>query len=199
MKVNCNKEGIAKASEIIKNGGIIVFPTDTVYGIGCNPYDQKAVKKIYKIKSREMSVPMPVLVFSKDVAAKIADFDGDSEKLAEKYWPGPLTLIVKLRDEKLQKSLNVKDKIALRVPDNDCVLKLLKKCNLLIGTSANISGKEPFTDPSKCYQSLKNFDLFLDGGVISGGTASTVAEMVEGNLKIHRKGVLAEKEMMKIL
>lgn len=86
MKVKCNKEGIVKASKIIKSGGIVIFPTDTVYGIGCNPYNKEAVQKIYKIKSREISKSLPILAFSKDVAAKIVEFDKDSEKVAQKIW-----------------------------------------------------------------------------------------------------------------
>lgn len=144
MKVNCNKEGIGKASEIIEEGGIAVFPTDTVYGIGCNPYDKKAVKKVYEIKSRDFAKPFPVLVFSKEIASQIADFDDKSKKIVEKFWPGQLTIILKLTDMKLKESLNLADKIALRVPNHKCTLELLEKCKYLIGTSANVSGQPSF-------------------------------------------------------
>ena len=87
LRVNCKKEGIEKASEIINKGGIVVFPTDTVYGIGCNPYNKDAVRKIYEIKSREISKPLPVLVHSKEIAEKIALFDEWSKKIAERFWP----------------------------------------------------------------------------------------------------------------
>ena len=160
MKVKCDKEGIEKASKTIKDGGIVVFPTDTVYGIGCNPYDKKAVQKIYKIKSRLISKSLPILAFSKDIAAKIVEFDKNSEKIAQKMWPGPLTLILKLTDENLKASLNVDDKIAIRVPKHQCTLELLKKCNFVIGTSANVSGTGPFRDPQECYQNIQDFDLF---------------------------------------
>lgn len=199
MKVKCNKEGIGKASKIIKSGGIVIFPTDTVYGIGCNPYNKEAVQKIYKIKSREISKSLPILAFSKDVAAKIVEFDKDSEKVAQKIWPGPLTLILKLTDEKLKASLNVSDKIAIRVPKHKCTLELLEKCNFVIGTSANISGTGSFKNPQECYQNIHGFDLFLDGGAITSGGESTIIEFEEGKLKIHREGVLTRKEILKIL
>ena len=199
MKVKCNKEGIVKASKIIKSGGIVIFPTDTVYGIGCNPYNKEAVQKIYKIKSREISKSLPILAFSKDVAAKIVEFDKDSEKVAQKIWPGPLTLILKLTDEKLKASLNVSDKIAIRVPKHKCTLELLEKCNFVIGTSANISGTGSFKNPQECYQNIHGFDLFLDGGAITSGGESTIIEFEEGKLKIHREGVLTRKEILKIL
>lgn len=199
MKVKCNKEGIEKASKIIKSGGIVVFPTDTVYGIGCNPYNKEAIQKIYKIKSRESSKSLPILAFSKDVAAKIVEFDKNAEKIAEKIWPGPLTLILKLTDEKLKASLNIDNKIAIRVPKHQCTLELLEKCNFLVGTSANISGTGPFRNPEECYQNIQDFDLFLDGGTITSDGESTIIEFEEGKLKIHREGVLTRKEIMKIL
>lgn len=199
MKVKCNKEGIEKASKIIKSGGVVVFPTDTVYGIGCNPYNKEAIQKIYKIKSRESSKSLPILAFSKDVAAKIVEFDKNAEKIAEKIWPGPLTLILKLTDEKLKASLNIDNKIAIRVPKHQCTLELLEKCNFLVGTSANISGTGPFRNPEECYQNIQDFDLFLDGGTITSDGESTIIEFEEGKLKIHREGVLTRKEIMKIL
>lgn len=199
MKVNCDKEGISKASDIVKKGGVIVFPTDTIYGIGCDPFNKNAIERIYKIKSREKSKQLPVLVFSKEIATKIVEFDKESQVLSEKFWPGPLTLILKLKDENLKKSLNLEEKIAVRVPSNECTLKLLEKCNFLVGTSANISGEEAFTDPSKCYQSIAGYDLFLDGGKISGGVASTIVEVYDGVLKIHREGVLTLEEMSRVL
>jgi len=199
LKVKCNRGGVVKASKIIKNGGIVVFPTDTVYGIGCNPYNKEAIQRIYKIKLREISKSLPILAFSKEVAAKIVEFDKNSEKIAQKIWPGPLTLILKLTDEKLKASLNVIDKIAIRVPKHQCVLELLKKCNFVIGTSANISGTGPFRNPQECYQNIHDFDLFLDGGIITSEGESTIIEFEEGKLKIHREGVLTRMEILKIL
>ncbi len=198
LKVNCDKKGIRKATSIVKKGGIIVFPTDTVYGIGCDPYNENAIKKIYKIKLREKTKALPVLVYSKETASKIVNFDKQSEKLAEKFWPGPLTLILNLTDDKLKKSLNLDKKIALRSPNNNCALKLLKKCNLLIGTSANISGQKSITDLLDCHQNIEGFDLFLDGGKISG-IPSTIVEIINGQIKIQREGTLTKEEIMKVL
>ena len=198
MKVNCDLEGIAKAVKMVENGGVIVFPTDTVYGIGCNPYNKEAIQKIYNIKSREETKSLPVLVYSIEIASAIVKFDEYSKKIAEKFWPGPLTLILKLKDMKLKNSLNLGEKIALRVPNNTCALELLKRCNLLIGTSANISGEEPYTDASKCYENLVGFDLFVDGGKILG-SPSTIIEIDNGNLEIKRQGILTKEDILKVL
>ena len=138
--MNCDKDGVEKTSQIIEKGGVAVFPTDTVYGIGCNPYNVNSVKKIYEIKSREKIKALPVLAYSIDIVKKIVVIDKFTENILQKNWPGPLTLILELKDQKLKKSLNLQNKIAVRIPDSECTLKLLEKCELIVGTSANISG-----------------------------------------------------------
>ena len=196
MKVKCDKEGIEKASQIIEEGGIAIFPTDTVYGIGCNPYNIDSVRKIYEIKSRDLSKPLPVLVYSKDIAEKIAFFDEFSKKIVEKFWPGPLTIVLKITDENLKKSLNVKDKIALRVPNHKCTLELLKKCNFLVGTSANVSGHSSFTNPDECLNNVQNYDIFVDGGIIDSTSESTIIEIENKEIKILREGSLSKEEIL---
>ncbi len=195
MKVNCDKEGIEKASQIIDQGGIAVFPTDTVYGIGCDPYNKESVRKIYEIKSRDISKPLPVLVYSKEIAEQIAFFDEIAKKIAEKFWPGPLTIILKLTDENLKKSLNASDKIAIRVPDHKCTLKLLEKCNFLVGTSANISGHSSFTNPDECFNNIQKYDIFIDGGIITSLGESTIIEIENEEIKIIREGSLSHEEI----
>ncbi|MCH8915518.1 MAG: threonylcarbamoyl-AMP synthase [Thaumarchaeota archaeon] len=196
MRVNCDKEGIEKASQIINQGGIAVFPTDTVYGIGCNPYNKDSVKKIYEIKSRDISKSFPVLVYSKDIAERIVFFDKFAEKIVERFWPGPLTIILKLTDENLKKSLNVTDKIAIRVPNHKCTLELLKKCNFLVGTSANISGHSSFTNPDECFKNIQKYDIFVDGGIITSKAESTIIEIENEQIKIIREGSLSQEEIL---
>jgi L-threonylcarbamoyladenylate synthase len=190
LKIDCNKEGIEKTYEIIKNGGIVIFPTDTVYGIGCNPYNKNAVKKIYKIKSREKIKSLPVLAYSLEIVKKITHIDPFTEKIIEKYWPGSLTLILELTDQKLKKSLNLDNKIAIRIPDSKCTLKLLEKCSLLVGTSANISGNSSYTNPDECLKNIKNYDVFLNGGTITSKGESTIIEIENEEIKMIREGVL---------
>ena len=197
LKVNCDKKGIDKAIQSINQGGIVVFPTDTVYGIGCDPFNKESVKKIYQIKSRDFSKPFPVLVYSKEVAKKIAIFDEFTEKVVEKFWPGPLTIILKLIDKNLKKSLNLNEKIAIRVPNNKCTLELLKKCNFIVGTSANVSGQPSFTNPDQCFKTIQNFDVFIDGGKISNSEESTIIEIEKGEIKIIREGSLSKSEILR--
>ena len=195
MKVDCNDEGIRKSVGIIENGGVIIFPTDTVYGIGCNPYDANAVKKIYEIKSREKIKSLPVLASSIQIVKQISIIDEFTENIIKKYWPGPLTLILKLKDKNLKKSLNLEDKIAVRIPNSECTLKLLNKCNLLVGTSANVSGDSSFTDPQECMKNVKNYDVFVDGGTITSKGESTIIEIENEKIRIIREGALKKEDI----
>jgi len=196
LKLDCDDEGIKKTSQIIEKGGIVIFPTDTVYGIGCDPYNENSVKKIYEIKSRTELKSLPVLAYSLDVVKEIALIDEFTEKIIEKYWPGPLTLILELTDQKLKKSLNLGNKIAVRIPDSKCTLKLLKKCKLLVGTSANISGNSSYTNPDECIKNIKNYDMFLNGGIITSKGESTIIEIENEEIKIIREGALKIEDIV---
>lgn len=198
MRVKCDSDGINITVETIKDGGIVIFPTDTVYGIGCDPYNKEAVEKIYRIKKRESVKLFPILGFSKNELAKIVNFDEKSNKIAEKFWPGQITLILPLKDEKLKTSMNLGDKVAVRVPNNTCALALLERCNLIVGTSANVSGFNSFTDPDECERSVSDYDVFVDGGRISSEGESTIIEVIENEIEILRKGSVSKEEILNL-
>ncbi|MGI0007115.1 MAG: L-threonylcarbamoyladenylate synthase [Nitrosotalea sp.] len=196
MILPCNDTGIKEAYETIQKGGIVVFPTDTVYGIGCDPRNQDAVNKIYKIKGREKTKQLPVLAYSKKDIANIAFFDEISEKIADKFWPGPITLILRVKDKKIEETLNLKDKIAVRVPNHPCVLALLEKCRLLVGTSANFSGESSFSDSKEVASKFSGYDILLDGGQITNSYESTIVEVVNNELKIVREGKIKMESLV---
>ena len=198
MKISCNNEDVQKAASAISDGAIIVFPTDTVYGLGCNPYNHDAVLSLYEIKKREKTKPFPVLGYSKEELEKIAEFSPLEKKIEEKFWPGAITIVLKVKDKNIQKALSLGEKIAVRVPNNKCALALLKECKLLVGTSANISETKPFNDPKECSENLIGYDLFIDGGIISSKGESTIVEIENNDVKILRKGSISE-EMIKEL
>ena len=198
MRVSCTDSDIKVAIKKIKDGGIIVFPTDTVYGIGCDPYNKKTISRLYEIKKRKKTKPFPILGVSKTELEKIAEFNTLEEKIAEKFWPGQVTLVLKVKDEKIRQSLCLDKKIAVRVPNNQCVLSLLKECKLLVGTSANISDTTPFTDPNECSKNLTGYDLLIDGGIIPSQSESTIVEIIEGSIKILREGNVSEKEIREL-
>lgn len=188
MILPCNDSGINSAYDIIQKGGIVVFPTDTVYGIGCDPRNQDAVNKIYKIKGREKIKHLPVLAYSKRDIENIVFLDETSKKIADKFWPGPVTLILKVKDKKIEETLGLNGKIAVRVPNNPCVLALLEKCRLLVGTSANFSGQPSFGDSKELTSKFSGYDALLDGGQITNSCESTIVEVVDNELKIVREG-----------
>ena len=197
LNVVCNAQGIELAVKTFRNGGLVVFPTDTVYGIGCDPYNSDAVNAIYKIKKRDKKKIFPVLGYSKDEIAKIAIFDEKLDRVAEKFWPGQVTLLLKIKEMTLKKSMKIEEKIAVRVPNNKCALSLLKECKLIVGTSANISGMQSFKDPNECRSKFTGYDTFVDGGIISSIGESTIVEM-DDKLKILREGTISEKEILNV-
>jgi len=197
--VACDPDGIKLAAITVKKGGLIVFPTDTVYGIGCDPRNPKAVDAIYRIKKRSESKNLPVLGYSKEEISKIAIFDKLSNKIADMFWPGPITLVLKLKDKEISESMKLDDKIAVRVPNHTCILSLLKECKIIVGTSANYSGNPSFSDSKEVLENFSGFDVFLDGGRILNSSESTVVEIVEGNLRILRPGKITKPELTALL
>ena len=195
-QVPSDLSGITLAIESIKNGGVVIFPTDTVYGIGCDPYNEDAVERIYQLKNRDSRKPLPILAYSKQVLENIVEFDETASRIAEKFWPGGLTMVLPLKDDKLKKLSRGTNTLAVRVPNNKCVLAFLKKCELVVGTSANISGKEPFTDPQNIENELIDCDIFLNDGIIPSSGASTVIKIENGELKILRNGDISENDLV---
>jgi len=199
MIVACDSNGIKLATATIRKGGLVVFPTDTVYGLGCDPRNTKAVQSIFRIKKRRESKQLPILAYSKDEISKISIFDDTSIKIADRFWPGQVTLVLKLKDDEIKKSMSLDGKIAVRVPNHPCALSLLKECRLLVGTSANFSGFPAFSDSKKVLASFSGYDVFLDGGTISNSAESTIVEVVDGKLKILRQGKVTKKELEALL
>ena len=199
MIVACDQSGINLAATTIKNGGLVVFPTDTVYGLGCDPRNAKAVEAIFLIKKRKKSKQLPVLGYSKEEVSKIAVFDEMSSKIVDRLWPGQVTLVLKLKDDEIKKAMNQDDKIAVRVPSHPCALALLKECKLIVGTSANFSGLPAFSDSKKVQENFSGYDVFLDGGTILNSTSSTIVEVKDGILKILRQGKITKEEIINSL
>ena len=195
-QVSSDSAGIALAIESIKNGGVVIFPTDTVYGIGCDPYNEDAIKRIYELKNRDSTKPLPILGYSKQFLENIVEFDEITNRIAEKFWPGRLTIVLPLKDDKLKKLSRGTDTLAVRVPNNKCVLAFLKKCELVVGTSANISGREPFTDPQNTENDIIDCDIFLNDGIIQSSGPSTVIKIENGKIKILRSGGISKNDLV---
>ncbi|MBU0630117.1 MAG: threonylcarbamoyl-AMP synthase [Candidatus Margulisbacteria bacterium] len=168
-----------KAIQILTSGGVVAFPTETVYGIGALLYSRKGINKIYKLKKRPRNKPLQVLVSSLAEARKLAEFSPQALALARKAWPGPLTLVLP--------SLKGKRTIGLRVPRHPLTLKLLKLTGPLAATSANESGEKPALTAFEVIAALPELDLVIDGGKARLGQASKVIDFTGVEPKITRK------------
>ncbi len=187
-RVRCGPGSAERATRTIRDGGVVAFPTDTVYGVGCDPYNREAVLRIYDIKGRDHSKPLPVLVSSMDVAAGIARMGPGASELAARYWPGPLTMILEVTDAALAASMGLAGSIGVRVPGGGCVSMLLDICGMVVGTSANVSG-EP--SPVRADDVHIGCDVLLDGGATPGGTESTIVDArTDGGMSVVRRGAL---------
>ena len=195
----CNELNIKSITTIVKNGGVIIFPTDTIYGIGCDPYNSKAVERIYKIKKRQKNKLLPILVYSYNEISKLAIINKAEDKIIRKFFPGQITLILNIKDNKIKKMLKLDNKIAIRIPNNKCILKLLKECKLLVGTSANISGENSFIDPIECKKKIQRYDVFIDGGKGTINKGSTIIEVVNNKIIVIRDGEITRHELEKII
>lgn len=194
--VKVSSKNLSEAVKIIQKGGIVIFPTDTVYGLIADAKNKTAVKKIFKIKERSFKKPLPVFIKDLKAAKGLAKINKNQEKILKKFWPGKITVILKARSTKFPKGIISKDKkIGLRIPDYKSLRLLLRKINYpLAETSANISGKKAST---KIKEVLKQFkkgrcqpDLVLDAGNLKTSLSSTVVDLID--FKILRKGELSK-------
>jgi L-threonylcarbamoyladenylate synthase len=163
----------------LKAGGVVAFPTETVYGIGALISKPKAIARIYKIKKRPRSKPLQVLVSSLRQAKELGIFNAEALRLAKKDWPGPLTLVVK-KTKKVPAMVSPGKTVGLRVPAHRTVLDLIRKVGPIVATSANISGKIPFHNKSAIAAGLKGLNYVLPGK-IRLGRASRVIDVTEGS------------------
>lgn len=183
------QEKIKIALEALNEGKIILYPTDTVYGIGANIFNIKALKKVYKIKKRPFNKPLSVCVSSFDQIHKIAHLDRDTQKKLYNIFPGPFTVILKKKDIVNPILTAGGEKIGIRIPHSKICMELSSQFPITT-TSANISGK-PI--PESVDEILKQFngeiDLILDAGICKHGIHSTIIDMTVSPPLILRKGV----------
>jgi L-threonylcarbamoyladenylate synthase len=198
--LKATKNNIRIASRIAERGGLVIYPTETVYGIGCNPLNVEAVKKLLKLKGNRTK-PLPVLAASIKDAEKIATIKQTGKRLAAKFWPGPLTLVVSKKTVLPDVVTSGLDSVGLRIPDNEAALCLIRLSGgLLIGSSANISGEEPPRTVQEISEELKvKVDVVLDGGATAQGRPSTVVDLTSGKPKILRFGPIELEEILDTL
>lgn len=195
-------EKLKEVANVIKQGGIVIFPTETVYGIGTNGLDELAIEKLYNIKERPLNKPISLLVSDFEMIKKVTKDISDVEyKIMKKFFPGPLTIILKKRDIVPDILTNGEDTVGIRMPDSEITRKLIEYVGLPIATtSANISGEKSGTNIEDIMTDFHGkVDYFIDNGKSKIGIGSTVIRIENNNIIILREGSIKKEEIEKII
>ncbi|MCK5475231.1 MAG: threonylcarbamoyl-AMP synthase [Candidatus Pacebacteria bacterium] len=188
------------ASKVLKSGGVIIYPTDTIYGIGANAFDEEAIKKIKKIKDRDNEKPLLVFVKDIETARRIVCIDSKVQRILENIWPGLITVVLRKKDIVPYSLTGGAQTVAVRIPKNKFVLQLLEKVDFpIIATSANLSGENNLFTAEEIIQkfSKRKFcpDLFINTGKIKNTQASTIIDLTTGIPKIVRMGIVGKEKI----
>jgi L-threonylcarbamoyladenylate synthase len=190
------KYALPKALEILKAGGLIAFPTDTVYGVGSLAFDGRAVESIYLAKKRPNEKAIPILLGDASGLQLIASTVPDmARRLADRFWPGPLTLVVP-KNPTLPLAVSATNTVGVRVPDHPVARVLLRAAGPMAVTSANLSGEsDPKTAQEVTDQLGGRIALILDGGRTPGGVPSTLVDCTGNRPIVLRTGPLSLQEL----
>jgi len=198
---NPDIEIIKEAGKLLRKGKLVAYPTDTVYGLGADPFNVKAVENLLKVKKRKRELGLPILVSDESVARRIAEFTPEADLLSKKFWPGALTLVLKTRIKIPRIVTGDKDNIAVRMPSHK-VPQLLAMCldGVLIGTSANISGEPPALNAQQVQEQIgSSIDMIIDGGGSLSDQPSTIIDLTQKPPVILREGKISHQSLEKLI
>jgi L-threonylcarbamoyladenylate synthase len=197
-----SKTSLNVAVAALKRGEIIVFPTETLYGLGGDALNEEAVESVFRLKGRETNAPIPVLVSDEAMLDQVVEYIPQiAQDLMERFWPGPLTLILPARSNIPKPLLNASGGIGVRISSQAIATRLVKALGRpLTATSANPSGKEP----ARTVLEARNYfgdqmNIFVDGGTLTSKTGSTVAEVQGECVHVVREGDIGVTAMEEIL
>jgi len=177
--------------KVVSEGGLVIYPTETVYGLGADPFQEDAVKRIFAVKHRPRSMPISMAIPSHEAIWLYAVLDKKSKRFCEKHMPGPITVLLMANSLAPPRLVSKEGRIGFRVPDNQVALDLLSECSPLTATSANRhGGKNPITCDDAVEQLGGDVDLCIDAGPCRYGEESTVVEFEDGKPRIIRQGSL---------
>ena len=198
---NPEEKKLKRAAEIIRKGGLVAFPTETVYGLGANALNRKAVIKIFEAKGRPMDNPLIVHISDMKMIREIAKMNEIAERLAKKFFPGPITLVVDKKEVIPPEVTAGLETVAIRMPSHPIALKLIKVSGVPIAApSANLAGKPSPTKTEHVIDDLYGkVDLILDGGETNIGVESTVVDTTVYPVEILRPGGLPIEEIRKVV
>jgi L-threonylcarbamoyladenylate synthase len=195
-----DRDGIKEAAGLVLAGLLVAYPTDTVYGLGCNPFDADAVDRLVRAKER-VKGSLPILVNSSEGAKRLGEMNEIAETLASKFWPGPLTLVVRSRTSLPIPVTDDSLMVGLRIPNHDKTRSLIHESRgAIIGTSANISGRRALTTAEEVARELEGrIDLVVDGGPAPLGRESTVVKVVRNEVVVVREAAISRDDILKAL
>ena len=180
MVLKPDRAGYTRAAQLVRSGGVIAFPTDTVYGLGAAADDELAQKRVFAMKNRPVGMPLILMVAARSQLEGWVHIDSRAEAVIERWWPGPLTVILHATGG---------GTLGVRVPNHEIALELLRASGPLMTTSANLHGDEPAMTAEEAGQ-LPGLAAVLDGGRAPGGTASTVVDLTGPEMHILREGAI---------
>jgi len=186
MVLKPTRPGLTRAAQLIRGGGVIAFPTDTVYGLGAAADDEVATKRVYRIKGRPVGMPLILMVAAESQLEGWVHIDSRTEAIIRRWWPGPLTLILHAMGG---------GTLGVRIPKHKVALDLLRAAGPLMTTSANLHGKDPAMTAEEA-GALPGLAAVLDGGKAPGGTASTVLDLTGPEAHVLREGAISTPELL---
>jgi len=198
LRNNKDYTKLKEVAEVIKKGGIVVFPTETVYGIGVNALNKNAVKRLYEVKQRPLNKAISLLVSNMEMIEQVAKDITDIEYgLIKEFFPGPLTIILNKKDSVPDIVTAGGSTIGVRMPENEIALKLIEYAEIPIAApSANVSGKPSGTELNTIMDEFKeNVDCYIDGGKPKIGLASTIVQVIDGVPHILREGSISKEQI----
>ncbi len=183
--------------EVLKKGGLVVYPTDTLYALGGDATSERVVRKVFRAKKRPLDMPLPIAVADMRMLKRYAHLHEEARVLAEKYLPGPLTLILEKKDLPPVLTSGL-DNVAVRIPANDAALELIELFGKpVVTTSANFSGDPPPVSVEEVPEGL-GAEVALDQGVLGERVPSTIVGFDDG-LRVIREGKISKKEILEAL
>lgn len=196
-------EAASEASRVLAAGGVILYPTDTVYGLGCDSLNKGALEKIYIIKGRDFNKPIHSVVADLKVAEQYGEANEVARALAQKFLPGPLTLLLKRKEEIPAWAVAGSEYFGIRIPDNQFCLRLAKEFGMAYtSTSANTAGAETNRNVDAILTQLgeraQMIDLIVDTGRLSESLPSTIVSVAHGDVEIVREGVIGREFLQNI-
>jgi L-threonylcarbamoyladenylate synthase len=192
---------IERAIDVLREGGIVAYPTETFYGLAVDPRSDTAVARLFEAKGRSETVPIPLIAATLEQAEEAAIFSDAERRLAHAFWPGPLTVVARARPALAPRLLAGGETIAVRVPAHAVARAIARELRFCItSTSANRSGSGPAVAAADVVSAVeREIDLLLDGGSTQGGSPSTIVEMGKDGPRLVRAGAVAWKRVLESL